>query len=198
METDEIIEELKYYNEVLPKAALKVAMANKKEITPKLLEMLEYTKNNLYRIYNEEDDFFGYNYAFFLLAEFREKKAFPYLIDLLHRDKEQSDDIVDYILGDDYPDYLPRLLASTYNGDDNALFDIIEDKKINEFIRSSTLTTFEILYLNGVKDRNFIVDYFKKLINNNEGESTCLEDEIIEETKDLRLIEFGLVSKNLT
>lgn len=196
MEVNEIIEELKYYNEDLPKEALKEAINHKKEITPKLLEMLEYTKNNLEKIYYEEDNFFGYNYAIYLLAEFREKKAFPYLIDLLHRDENQSDDIVEYILGDDYPGFLPRLLASTYNGDDKALFDIIEDRNINEFIRSSTLATFEILYLNDVKDRNFIVEYFKKLINNFQEESTCLEDEIIDETKNLRLIELdGTIDK---
>ena len=78
--------------------------------------MLESTKEHLGEIYNEEDEFFGYTYAYFLLAEFKEQKAFPYLIDLLNKDEE----IVEYILGDDYLGNLPRLLASTYNGDDNA------------------------------------------------------------------------------
>ena len=55
MKVNEIIEELKYYNEDLPKEALKEAINHKKEITPKLLEMLEYTKNNLEKIYYEED-----------------------------------------------------------------------------------------------------------------------------------------------
>ena len=65
------------------------------------------------------------------------------------------------MIGEDYPDYVPRLLASTYNGDDKTLFDIIENKQINEFIRCSTLQTFAILYLYGVKDRKFIVNYLK-------------------------------------
>ena len=84
---------------------------------------MKCTKNNLEKIYSEEDEFFGFIYAFFLLAEFKEKKAFPYLIDLINKDA----DILEHIIGDDYPEYLPRLLASTYNGDDESLFSIIEN-----------------------------------------------------------------------
>lgn len=76
MKINEIIEQLKYYTENLPKEALKQAIKHKEEITPKLIEMLEYTKNNLDEIYYEEDEFFGYIYAYFLLAEFREQKHF--------------------------------------------------------------------------------------------------------------------------
>ena len=143
MEINEIIEQLKYYTGELPKETLKQAIQQKEKITPKLLEMLEYTKNNLDEICNEENEFFGYIYAIFLLAEFKEKKAFPYLINFLNKDEQ----VVEFIIGDDYTEYVPRLLASTYNGDDKALFNIIENTQINEFVRCSTLQTFAILYL---------------------------------------------------
>lgn len=193
MELNEIIENLKYYTEELPKETLKQAIEHKEEITPKLIEMLEYTKNNLDAIYNEEDEFFGYIYAIFLLAEFKEQKAFPYLIDLLNNEES----IVEYILGDDYPEYLPRLLASTYNGDDNSLFSIIENKKLNEFIRSSVLQTFAILYLYGIKNREFIVNYFKKLLDEKEdNDNSYLYAEIFVESGHLRLIELdGIIEK---
>ena len=161
MEIKEIVKELEYYNEELPKEALEKAIEYKEEMIPELLKMLEYTKENLENIFNEKDEFYGYIYAFFLLAEFREKRAFPYLIEIINKGEEY----VEYIIGDDYPDYLHRLLASCYNGDDKLLFDIIEDNKCNEFIRSSVLQTFAILYLDNVKSREFIVKYFKKLLN---------------------------------
>ncbi len=186
MEINEIVEKLKYYTPELPKKAITEALKQKEAITPKLLEMLEYTKKNFEKIYNEEDDFFGYNYAYFLLAEFKESNAFPYLIDLLNKDEE----IVEYMIGEDYPDYVPRLLASTYNGDDKTLFDIIENKQINEFIRCSTLQTFAILYLYGVKDRKFIVNYLKKLLDEREeNDNSYLYEEIIEEVCHLKLTE---------
>ena len=188
MKINEIIEQLKYYTENLPKEALKQAIKHKEEITPKLIEMLEYTKNNLDEIYYEEDEFFGYIYAYFLLAEFREQKAFPYLIDLLNKDEE----IIDYIIGDDYTGYVPRLLASTYNGDDKALFNIIENNQINEFVRCSTLQTFAILYLYGVKDRIFLVNYLKKLLHEkDEMDNSYLYEEIIDEVCYLKLTELA-------
>ena len=67
MELNEIIEQLKYYTEDLPKEALKNAIKNKEKMIPELLKMLEYTKENLEKIFNEEDEFFGYIYAYFLL-----------------------------------------------------------------------------------------------------------------------------------
>lgn len=188
MDINEIIENLKYYTPELPKEAITEALKHKEEVIPKLLEMLEYTKNNLDKIYYEEDEFFGYTYAYFLLAEFREQKAFPYLIDLLYKDEE----IIDYIIGDDFPGYVPRLLASMYNGNDKALFDIIENNQINEFVRCSTLQTFAILYLYGVKDRNFLVNYLKKLLNEkNEMYNLYLYEEIIDEVCHLKLTELA-------
>lgn len=188
MDINEIIENLKYYTPDLPKEAITEALKHKEEVIPKLLEMLEYTKNNLDKIYYEEDEFFGYTYAYFLLAEFREQKAFPYLIDLLYKDEE----IIDYIIGDDFPGYVPRLLASMYNGNDKALFDIIENNQINEFVRCSTLQTFAILYLYGVKDRNFLVNYLKKLLNEkNEMYNLYLYEEIIDEVCHLKLTELA-------
>lgn len=193
MEINEIVDELKYYTGELPRKALEEAINKKKEITPKLLEMLDYTRDNLDAIYNEENDFYGYTYAIFLLAEFKEKKAFPYIIDLVNND----DEIVDYILGDDYPGNLPRILASTYNGDDQALFSIIENKELDEFIRASCLQTFAILYLYREKNREFIVNYFKKLLDEkDEEDNSYLYEEIFVETEQLRLIELeGIIEK---
>ena len=193
MEIKEIVEKLKYYTPELPKEAIKEALKHKEEITPKLLEMLEYTKENLEAICKEKDEFFGYSYAFFILAEFKEKKAFPYLIDILNKDVE----VVEYIIGDDYPDYLPRLLASTYNGDDKALFNIIENENVDEFVRSSVLTVFSILYFHGVKSREFLVNYFKKLLEERkENDDAYLYEEIMQEICDLKLTELTEVVKN--
>lgn len=186
MEIKEIVKELEYYNEELPKEALEKAIEYKEEMIPELLKMLEYTKENLENIINEKDEFYGYIYAFFLLAEFREKRAFPYLIDLINKGEEY----VEYIIGEDYPDYLPRLLASLYNGEDQALFDIIENDKYDEFIRSSVLQTFAILYLNNEKSREFILNYFRKLINEKEeNDNSYLYEEILTETSHLKLKE---------
>lgn len=188
MSVEEIVNELRYCNGKIPKEALQEAIRQKDEIIPELLDMLEYASKNIEEICNGTDKFFGYSYAMFLLAEFKVKEAFKYIIELLNKDQK----IVDYILGDSYPDYLPRIIASVYNGDDEALFSIIENTKADQFIRSSVLQAFSILYLNGVKDREFIVNYFRKLIENKKAnDNSYIYYELFNDTKNLRLIELN-------
>lgn len=193
MEVEEIVEELKYYYEELPREALNQAIVQKEKVTPELLKMLEYTQENLKEIYDGEDEFYGYTFAIFLLAQFREKKAFPFIIELL----QQPEEVVTYILGDDYPENLPRILASIYNGDDEALFKIIEDNKIDEFIRSSVLQAFSILYIRGEKTRDFLVNYLIKLLKEKrENDKSYLYAEIFTIAYDLRLTELeSLINK---
>ena len=76
MEINEIVEKLKYYTEDLPKEALKEAIKHKEEITPKLLELLEYTKNNLEKIYYEEDEFLAIFMLYFYLQNLKNKKLY--------------------------------------------------------------------------------------------------------------------------
>lgn len=193
MSIEEIVNELKYYNGKMPKEALEAAITQKDEITPELLNMLDYALKNIEQICNGTDKFFGYSYALLLLAEFKEKRAFKYIIELLNKDQE----IIEYILGDSFTDYLARLLASTYDGDDKALFSIIENNEIDEFVRSCALLSLSILYLNGVKDRGFIVNYFRKLIETkNEDYDSYIYYELFDEIKNLKLIELSdLVEK---
>ena len=49
---------------------------HKEEITPKLLELLEYTKNNLEKIYYEEDEFLAIFMLYFYLQNLKNKKLF--------------------------------------------------------------------------------------------------------------------------
>lgn len=44
MEIKEIVKELEYYNEELPKEALEKAIEYKEEMIPELLKMLEYKR----------------------------------------------------------------------------------------------------------------------------------------------------------
>ena len=48
MEIKEIVKELEYYNEELPKEALEKTIEYKEEMIPELLKMVEYTKENQY------------------------------------------------------------------------------------------------------------------------------------------------------
>ena len=68
------LQKIKVLRTELPKEAIREVL--KEEITPKLSEMLEYTKKILEKIYNEGDDFFGYNYAYFYQQNLKNKMRF--------------------------------------------------------------------------------------------------------------------------
>lgn len=185
MKIEQILEKLKYYEGTLPVKELQEAIKQKEKITPYLIEMLDYTMKHLDEIIKQDDDFFGYTYAIFLLAEFREKKLFPYLIQLMNK----GESVIEYIIGDDFPEYLARLLASSYDEQNQELIKIIEDSNISEYIRSSALETYGILYLQNDLDKQFLITLLKDLINKRDNDCCILYDIIIDEITNLKLIE---------
>src|SRR5699024_5249795 len=76
------MDKLRYFNEEFPREALEQAIENQEETTKILLneldEMIEYPESTV-----EDDDYFLYFYAFYLLAQFREKEGFPRILKLI-------------------------------------------------------------------------------------------------------------------
>ena len=96
MKLEEIVKELEYIKEgYFPKKAIKEAVKNKEKITPLLLESLENVVKNPEK-YTNKPEFFLHIYSLFLLAEFREKRAFPIILKLIRIDF----DALDFLLGD--------------------------------------------------------------------------------------------------
>src|SRR2546423_365768 len=94
MTIPEIIEALTPYTGKFPRAAMESAIAQKDEIIPHLLAALE-------EVAKEPEKFTGENqmlhvFATYLLAQFREKRAFPLLIRIL----AAPGDVADRLFGD--------------------------------------------------------------------------------------------------
>ncbi|WP_268768268.1 DUF1186 domain-containing protein [Mastigocoleus testarum] len=80
MEVKEILSELENNTGKFPREALERAIESKEAITPFLLDVLSECKDNLEDLFNKSD-YFLHIYALFLLAQFREPKAYPLIID---------------------------------------------------------------------------------------------------------------------
>ena len=80
MEVKEILSELENNTGKFPREALERAIESKEAITPFLLDVLSECKDNLEDLFNKPD-YFLHIYALFLLAQFREPKAYPLIID---------------------------------------------------------------------------------------------------------------------
>lgn len=143
-----------------PSEQVKYALEHKDEAIPELLYILEYT------IKNAEDLFKDCKYlihfpAVYLLAYFREKRAYKGIIQLL----SFRDEVLYGLLGDIVTEELKNILASVCDGDINPLKKIIENSSIDEFVRCEALEALLVLLNEEKLKREELVFYFKELMN---------------------------------
>ncbi|MGD9152290.1 MAG: DUF1186 domain-containing protein [Gammaproteobacteria bacterium] len=156
---DEALEELQKHNGYFPEKALKMVIAEKDKIVPHLLSSL---KNVIANYEVLDDAAMLHIYAIFLLAQFREKTAYPLILDILRL----PDDYADECFGDAAGGYsMTNIIASVYNGDLNPIFEIIENPKYNEYCRATALDSLLALYATEQIDKKTLVNYFRSLFD---------------------------------
>ncbi len=158
-EVQKAIEEVKYLSESLPKAAFRVIAENKEEAIPYLREAIDYaiSKGKMLDV-NYQLHF----YTLYLLGEFRDRESFSKIIDLV----SQPDGIAEYLLGDCITTELKDILYNTYDGNIALLKKSIQDRDINEFVRTAMLDVMGQLYLDGVLEENEWRDFLKQSVYN--------------------------------
>lgn len=158
MTTPEILKELELYTGRFPEAALKAAIEQREAITPELLRELENVANNPAK-WADEQNHMLHLFAMFLLAQFREKRAYPLIAKIV----SAPADIPYKLLGDSVTEDLDKILGSVYDGDPAILEKIIENPEVDEYVRDAAISVFLILENTGQMPREQIVDYFKSL-----------------------------------
>ena len=159
MTIPEILEQLEYHTGIFPHEALQEAILQKDEIIPELLRFLEYTVANAEELTKSKKEYWGHIFAMYLLAQFREKRAFPLIIKLMQFPEKLIDHLLDDIITED----LNSILASVYNGDILSIKNIIEDDNIYEFTRHAAIASLNILVYNNILNRDDIIKYYSEL-----------------------------------
>ncbi|MDM8560711.1 DUF1186 domain-containing protein [Candidatus Parabeggiatoa sp. HSG14] len=158
MNTQEIITQLTVLdNENLPREALQAAIANREQITPHLLELVKQASENPQYL-EKETNYMGHIYAIYLLAQFREKRAFPLITKFYSLPGEIAFDTSEPVW-----DILSGILASVSGGDDSLLKELFENEAINTYLRTSALGALVTLVACGEKSREEIIVYFQSL-----------------------------------
>lgn len=154
-----IIEELAYdTGGELPRDAIEAAIAKRKQITPHLLAILEDATFSVDKII-EDDNYQGHLYAMYLLAQFREERAYPFIIQLFSYPGE-----VPYaIAGDVLTEDLSRILASVCGKKIEPLMELVENPLSNEYVRAACLAALVTLVGCGLIHRKSIIEYFRLL-----------------------------------
>lgn len=177
----EIIDKIEVYNGVFPKDELQILIDRKEEATPFLLESLSDTEKLYERLETEEDYILPF-YALFLLAQFREKKAYPLVYDIFSHDAKKVDDN----WGDLITSGLGNILASVCDGDVSLINKLVLDEDVFEWVRSAGLTAWLSLLKANLKTRDETVSFLKSLFELPAGEDDFLRTWTINACLDIR------------
>lgn len=151
------------------------ARQNQALVTPHLLSILEKTLEDLGKESIETRS--AHVIAIFLLALFREKDAYPLIIELLNK----MPNSFEHSLFNDEIEDMPNILASTFNGNIELIYKLIENTNAFEFARIAALDTLVALWHTQQISRESVIAYFDKLLTNNvnENKDTGLQPWII-------------------
>jgi len=165
MQLEEILSELENNTGKFPDLALERAIEERSAITPILLTILEKFSNNPEDLL-DKNDYILHIYTLYLLAQFREALAYPLIVKFFSVPGEISLDVTgDVVTGD-----LGRILASVSDGNIEPIKEIIENQKINEYVRSAALESLLVLVAQEVISREQVIEYYAELFSNVGGE----------------------------
>ena len=160
MTIPEILSQLERYTGVFPRAALKEAIEQREAITPELLRILEEARANLEAIAQDEE-YMALFFAVYLLAQFREERAYPLLVAFCSADQK----LVHRLMGDVTTEDLDRILASVCHGDTSLIEQMVENRELDEYVRAAALESWIVLFTEGEKSRDEVIAYFRGLFH---------------------------------
>jgi hypothetical protein len=160
MTISEILKELEPYTGKFPMKAMRSTIEQREAITPELLRVLESVAAAPSEWAERKDNMLPL-FAIFLLAQFREKPAYPLLVKIVSASGETPFDL----FGDTMTEGLSQILASVYDGNPALLRGLVESEQVNEFVRSAALNTFLVLEQTDQMPREAVLEYFSGLFH---------------------------------
>ena len=180
LSVEEIMAVFSYDDYVFPRHALRQAVEKKDEIIPHLLESLKRAADDPRAVLESEDG--SYVYAMFLLAQFREKSAYPLIIKIASHPPE----LVEALLGDIPTEDLANILASVSMGDASLIAELAANRDAEEFARAAAIRSWLALVASGEKSRDEAMAYYKSLFEGGlQDRNEVVWSELVDAANDL-------------
>jgi hypothetical protein len=160
MDLQEIVPQLQYFDGVLPRRALRAAMAQQEAITPELLTILAYARVHAQDLL-EEPEYMAHLYALYLLAQFREPRAYPVMVEFFSLPGDVSLDLTGDVVTED----LDRILASVCGGDVRLIERLAENPYVNAYVRNVALRALVCVVAWGEMTREDVLAYYTRLFH---------------------------------
>ena len=155
MRIEHILETLDGYAGPFPVHLVAECVARREEITPLLLQILERLADDPAAWPNYEDRM-AHIYALYMLALFREKRAYPLMVRIF---LVPGEDILE-LTGDAVLNNGTQMLASVFDGDLSGIKALIENEQANPYMRSIAMEALVKLVAAGRLARSEVVEYF--------------------------------------
>jgi hypothetical protein len=160
MDLEEILSHLERNDGYFPRAAVQEAIDHRVEIVPALLGILEDVARDPEPFAFGEGRFI-HIYAMYLLAQFRETRAYPLLVQIFSAPGEMTF----YLAGDLVTQDLGRILASVSDGDVGGITSLVENERANRYVRSAAMDGLVTLVVCGKRSREEVMAYFSSLFD---------------------------------
>ena len=158
MDVQPILAQLEWNEGHFPKAAIREAIAHREEIIPPLLKVLEVVARDPQSFAGDPKRMI-HIYAMYLLAQFRETRAYPLLVRIFSTPGDLPMDLA----GDTVTEGLESILASVSDGDMSGMASLVENEQANEYVRSAALRGLVALVACSRRSRDEVMAYFKSL-----------------------------------
>jgi len=157
VDVTEILSHLERNEGYFPRAAVQEAIDHRDEMIPALLGVLEDVARDPGPFTSKNR--FIHIYAMYLLAQFRETRAYPLLVKIFSAPGE----LAFQLAGDVVTEDLGRILASVSGGDTAPVTSLVENEQVNAFVRGAAMDGLLTLVASGQRSRDEVVAYFKSL-----------------------------------
>ncbi len=131
-------------------------LSQKQFVIPQLLEMVEQ-----FTTYPPRNEGLEGIIALFILAKFKETRAFPLVVKLC----SLPYNAVEELLGSIKSECLNSIIASTFNGDCDILYSLVTNQHLSEHARYSALEAHIILYKYDLLSREQLLNVLNKLFD---------------------------------
>jgi hypothetical protein len=159
MEIAEILSRIEHLTGEIDQEAIDAAIERRDEIVPELLGVLEKTIERAAE-FDADSDYIAHLYAMFLLAQFREVRAYPLALRL----GSLPDELPSVLLGDVVTDGFGAVLASVCGGDLTGIKSLVEGDEICIWVRDAALNSLVTLVAAGRVSREEVIAYFAELL----------------------------------
>jgi hypothetical protein len=158
MDVEEILMQLDRNHTQLPRIALEEAAAHREEIIPRLLGVLEEVAKDP-ALYLEDQNRNIHVYAMYLLAQFREPRAYPLLVKIFSAPGRVPFELAGSVVTQD----LTSILASVSDGDPGGMMELVENENANGYVRGAAMDALVTLVACGRRSRDEVMAYFQRL-----------------------------------